>query len=73
MNTDPTSPHPEEPDLHLHLTLHGITLDYAACRTSALFFLEEQRRRHFIDSVCVIPGETTGLPRLPGERLFDGP
>ncbi|WP_194831798.1 hypothetical protein [Nocardia sp. XZ_19_369] len=67
------SPHPEEPDVHLRVTLRGESLDFAACLTSALFFLQEQRQRHFIDDVDVIAGDTTGLRRLPGERLYDGP
>ncbi|WP_433662064.1 hypothetical protein ACQPW1_07885 [Nocardia sp. CA-128927] len=70
---DHSSPHPEEPDLHLRVTLRGESLDFAACLTAALFFLEEQRQRGFIDAVAVIPGDTTGLRRLPTERLYDGP
>ncbi|MFI7004275.1 hypothetical protein [Nocardia sp. NPDC050175] len=73
MTAEQRSPHPEEPDLHLRVTLRGERLDFAACLTSALFFLEEQRQRHFMDDVDVIPGATTGLRRLPGERLYDGP
>ncbi|WP_194836416.1 hypothetical protein [Nocardia sp. XZ_19_369] len=67
------SPHPEEPDVHLRVTLGGESLDFAACLTSALFFVQEQQQRRYIDSVRVIPGATTGLDRLPNERLYEGP
>jgi hypothetical protein len=67
------SPHPEEPDLHLRVTLRGCQLDYAACLSSALVFLQEQRRLPYIDSADVIDCDTTGLPRLPNERLYDLP
>ncbi|MBF6075600.1 hypothetical protein AB0346_12315 [Nocardia beijingensis] len=67
------SPHPEQPDVHLAVVIDGHRLDFAACLTSALWFLQEQHRRRFVDSVEVIPGDTTGLRRLPNERLYDGP
>ncbi|MEU1547530.1 hypothetical protein [Nocardia sp. NPDC005745] len=67
------SPHPEQPDVHLAVVIDGHRLDYAACLTSAIWFLQEQHRRRFVDSVEVIPGDTTGLRRLPNERLYDGP
>ncbi|CAM4097387.1 hypothetical protein NONI108955_08785 [Nocardia ninae] len=72
MNAD-ASPHPEEPDVHLRVTLRGESLDFAACLTSALVFVQEQQQRRYIDSVSVIPGATTGLDRLPNERLYEGP
>lgn len=71
MNTD-VSPHPEDPDVHLRVTLGGCQLDFAACLTSALCFVREQKRRHFLDALEVIIGDTTDLPRLPNERLYDG-
>lgn len=67
------SPHPEQPDVRLAVVVDGHRLDFAACLTSALWFLQEQHRRQFVDSVEVIPGDTTGLRRLPNERLYDGP
>ncbi len=67
-----TSPHPEEQDIHLRVTLAGEPLDFAACLTSALCFLHEQRRGQYFDSVDVVPGSATGLARLPNERLYDG-
>ncbi|GAA5081631.1 hypothetical protein [Nocardia iowensis] len=67
------SPHPEEPDVHLRVTLAGEPLDFAACLTSALCFVQEQREKPYFDAVDVVPGETTGLARLPNERLYEGP
>ncbi|MGY1977484.1 hypothetical protein [Nocardia gipuzkoensis] len=67
------SPHPEQPDVRLAVVIDGHRLDFAACLTSALWFLQEQHQRPFVDSVEVIPGDTTGLRRLPNERLYDGP
>ncbi|MEU2105088.1 hypothetical protein [Nocardia sp. NPDC019255] len=67
------SPHPEQPDVRLAVVIDGHRLEFAACLTSALWFLQEQHRRRFVDSVEVIPGDTTGLRRLPNERLYDGP
>jgi hypothetical protein len=55
------------------VVIDGHRLDYAACLTSAIWFLQEQHRGQFVDSVEVIPGDTTGLRRLPNERLYDGP
>ncbi|WP_280390475.1 hypothetical protein [Nocardia brasiliensis] len=72
MNAD-TSPHPEEPDAHLAVVLHGRRLDFAACLTSALASVQEQQQRRYIDGVSVIPGATPGLDRLPNERLYEGP
>jgi hypothetical protein len=69
---EPASPHPEQPDVHLAVVIDGHRLDYAACLTSAIWFLQEQHRGQFVDSVEVIPGDTTGLRRLPNERLYDG-
>ncbi|WP_280427197.1 hypothetical protein [Nocardia brasiliensis] len=69
--TERTSPHPEEPDLHLAVTLRGEQLDFAACLTSALNFVKDHQQRHYLDDVTVIPGGTTGLRRLPGEELYE--
>ncbi|WP_454194128.1 hypothetical protein [Nocardia sp. Marseille-Q1738] len=64
------SPLPNEPDMHLSVFLHGARFDFAACRTAALRFLRDHQARHYADAVHVIPGDATGLPRLPCERLF---
>ncbi len=67
------SPLPDEPDVHLSVFLHGVRFDFAACLTAALSFIHDHRTRHRADAVNVMPGETTGLPRLPCERLFLDP
>ncbi|WP_406237446.1 hypothetical protein [Nocardia sp. NBC_01009] len=64
------SPMPDEADVHLSVFLHGVRLDFVACVTAALRFIEDHRARHYVDAVHVIPGDTTGLARLPNERLF---
>ncbi|MEU6190274.1 hypothetical protein [Nocardia sp. NPDC047038] len=70
--TDRSTPRPGEPDLHLSIFLHGIRLDYAACRTAALRFIAEWHAREH-EPITVIPGPTRGLDRLPCERLYLDP
>lgn len=53
--------------------IHGVRMDFAACLTAALVFVEEHRSRHYIDAVDLVPGETTGFRRLPNERLYLSP
>ncbi|WP_280430057.1 hypothetical protein [Nocardia brasiliensis] len=65
------SPHPDQPDVHLAVTLGGVRLDYAACVTCALWFVQDNNARHCLDQVDVIPGAAAGLPRLPNERLYE--
>ncbi|NKY27309.1 MULTISPECIES: hypothetical protein [Nocardia] len=64
------SPHPEEPDVHLSVYLHDQRMDFAACLTAALVFVQEWNAHHRPDAVTVLPGDPTGLPRLPCERLY---
>lgn len=64
------SPRPDEPDVHLSIHLHGLRLDYAACRTAATLFLREWQVYHHQDAATIIPGRPAGLPRLPNERLY---
>ncbi len=64
------SPRPGDPDVHLSVFLHGARFDFAACRTAALEFVRDHRKRHYSDAVNVIPGDARGLPRLPNERLY---
>ncbi|MEV2223656.1 hypothetical protein AB0E01_27785 [Nocardia vinacea] len=68
--TDGVSPHPAEADVRLSVQLHDVRMDYLACLTAALLFVQEWRAHHHPDAVTVIPGETAGLPRLPNERLY---
>lgn len=64
-----TSPRPTEPDVHLSVFLHGARFDYAACTSAARAFLQEWSLRH-TESAAILPGATTGLTRLPCERLY---
>ncbi|WP_330251015.1 hypothetical protein OG874_33180 [Nocardia sp. NBC_00565] len=64
------SPRPDESDVHLSVYLHGARFDFAACVTAALIFILEHQARHYLGAVQIIPGDPTGLPRLPGERLY---
>lgn len=66
----PGTPRPGEPDLCLSIFLHGIRLEYVACRSAALLFLAEWRDRYAADSVTVVSASTTDRPRLPCERLY---
>ncbi|TLG05829.1 hypothetical protein FEK35_18985 [Nocardia cyriacigeorgica] len=67
--TDPATPRPHEPDLHLSIFFHGARLDFAACRTAALHFIQEWHAREH-EPVTIVPGPTRGLARLPCERLY---
>jgi hypothetical protein len=65
-----TTPRPEERDVHLRVLLDGISLDFAACHTAAVRFIREWRAVRVAADLIVVPGDTTGLPRLPCERLY---
>ncbi|GAA5045706.1 hypothetical protein [Nocardia callitridis] len=67
------SPHPDEPDIHLTVSLCGTRFAYAACLTAAMAFLQDHQQRHHSDAVEVRDETTEGLHRLPNERLFLGP
>ncbi|MFQ6327771.1 hypothetical protein ACLMAL_16740 [Nocardia sp. CWNU-33] len=66
----PSSPRPGEEDVHLSVQLHDVRMDFAACVTAALVFVQDWRTHHYPDAVTVVPGDTEGLPRLPNERLY---
>ncbi|WP_280249546.1 roadblock/LC7 domain-containing protein [Nocardia abscessus] len=38
-----TTPRPEEPDVHLRVLLDGMSLEFAACHTAAMRFIQEWR------------------------------
>ncbi|MFQ6331325.1 hypothetical protein ACLMAL_35050 [Nocardia sp. CWNU-33] len=63
MSANP-SPMPDEADVHLSVFVHGVRMDFAACLTAALCFMEEHRSRHYVDAVNVIPGDTSRLGRV---------
>ncbi len=65
-----TSPLPNEPDVHLVVRMRGYHLHYAACRTAALIFVQDEGVRHRTDGVSVAGDAPDHLPRLPGERLY---
>ncbi|WP_330250486.1 hypothetical protein OG874_30215 [Nocardia sp. NBC_00565] len=67
---DDVSPLPDEPDVHLSVFLHGVRLDYVACMTAGLNFIQEHRARHYTDAVTINLGNTSGYRRLPCERLY---
>lgn len=64
------SPRPEETDVHLSVCLHDQRMDFVACSTAALVFVQDWDARYRLGTVAVLPGDTTGLPRLPNERLY---
>ncbi|WP_063037861.1 hypothetical protein [Nocardia pseudovaccinii] len=68
--SDQLSPLPSDPDVHLSVFLHGARFDFTACLTAALEFVRDHREHHYSDAVNVIPGDPSGLPRLPNERLY---
>lgn len=65
-----TSPRPDEPDVRLTIFLHGIRFDFAVCLTAALLFLQDHDIQRYADAVTVGLSDTSGLRRLPNERLF---
>ncbi|MEV6427651.1 hypothetical protein [Nocardia sp. NPDC051463] len=68
-----TAPRAAEPDVHLRIDLHGVILHYAAHPVAADRLIEDQRTDHYIDSVSVVPGDGSGLARLPCEQLYLAP
>lgn len=64
------SPRPEEADVHLSVYLQDQRMDFAACLTAALVFVQDWNAHHRPDAVTVLPSDPTGLPRLPNERLY---
>ena len=63
------SPCPDEPDIHLTVQFANIRMDFAACLTAALVFVQDMAARRPC-TVAVDSGHCVGLPRLPNERLF---
>lgn len=63
------SPCPDEPDIHLTVQFSNVRMDFAACLTAALVFVQEVGARR-PRTIAVHSGHCAGLPRLPNERLF---
>ncbi|WP_216900269.1 hypothetical protein [Nocardia alni] len=70
MSSSDESPIPGERDVRLSVHLDSMRLDFAACLTAALLFIQDFRTHHFPDEVHVLSGDIIGLPRLPNERLY---
>ncbi|MEV0356577.1 hypothetical protein AB0H71_10990 [Nocardia sp. NPDC050697] len=64
------SPRPDEPDVHLSIQLRGIPLDFVACRTAAMIFVQEHSERRYVDAVSVDTDCAPLFSRLPNERLY---
>lgn len=64
------SPRPDEEDVHLHIEFPGVRMDFTACLTAAMIFVQDWRAHRGHESLTVIPGATDDLPRLPNERLY---
>ncbi|MEU6189058.1 hypothetical protein [Nocardia sp. NPDC047038] len=66
-----TSPRPDEPDVHLSMSLRGIRFDFRACVTAALLFIQDNQQRRYIEDVRIIPGDAgAALRRMANERLY---
>ncbi len=63
------SPLPEEPDIRLMVQFATIRMEFAACLTAALVFVQDVAGGRAFD-VSVVAGQCAGLPRLPNERLY---
>ncbi|MEV0029844.1 hypothetical protein [Nocardia sp. NPDC050793] len=44
-------------------------MDFTACLTAALVFVQEHQARHYLDAVTV-DLDKREFPRLPNERLY---
>ncbi|TQM32619.1 hypothetical protein [Nocardia bhagyanarayanae] len=69
MKTGKRSPCPEEPDIRLVVQFATIRMEFVACLTAALVFVQDVARRRLCD-VTVACGHYPDLPRLPNERLY---
>ncbi len=66
---------PLDGDVHLRIWLADTPLDYATTATAARHFVDDCERRHWytLELVDSTVAKCRLLPRLPCERLFDGP
>lgn len=65
-----TSPRPDEPDVHLSMSLRGIRFDFRACLTAALLFVQDSQHRRYIEDLRIIDDECSTMRRMANERLF---
>ncbi|MEU1959657.1 hypothetical protein [Nocardia sp. NPDC019304] len=59
-----------ERDVHLSIYLNDVRLDFAACLTAALLFVQDFHAHHHPNAIHVISDDPRHLPRLPNERLY---
>lgn len=67
------SPLPNEPDVCLRIVFGCEQLDFVACLTAALVFVQEWSARKRGTVTILHPGDTAEFPRLPTERLYIQP
>lgn len=63
------SPCPDEPDIRLMVQFAAIRMEFVACLTAAMVFVQDVARRSLCD-VTVTTAHYADLPRLPNERLY---
>ncbi|MEV6062831.1 hypothetical protein AB0L62_22755 [Nocardia asteroides] len=63
------SPRPQEPDVRLMVQFATIRMEFVACLTAALVFVQDVAGRNRCE-VTVAGAYYTDLPRLPNERLY---
>ncbi|MFF2392431.1 hypothetical protein [Nocardia sp. NPDC058114] len=63
------SPCPEEPDIRLMVQFATMRMEFVACLTAAMVFVQDVARRRLCE-VTVAAAHYTDLPRLPNERLY---
>ncbi|WP_280306912.1 hypothetical protein [Nocardia neocaledoniensis] len=63
------SPRPDEPDIRVLVQFTAVRMEFAACRTAALAFVQDIAAKRPC-SVAVDSRPCRGLPRLPNERLY---
>lgn len=68
-----SEPSAQDGDVHVQVDLHGVILHYAAQAAAALRLVHDDQMRRYLTSVILIPGDATGLRRLPCEALYLGP
>ncbi len=63
------SPCPDEPDIRLIIQFASVRMEFAACLTAALVFVQDVAAQRPC-TVAVHSGHCDGLSRLPNERLY---
>ncbi|WP_306361789.1 hypothetical protein [Nocardia sp. CC227C] len=69
MKSDKRSPCLHEPDVRLMVQFATIRVEFVACLTAALVFVQGVAGRHLCD-ITVAAAHYADLPRLPNERLY---